>query len=81
MPDNVTNQMLVDLSIHPGVSKVFARRATCGEMYICGAAFNHNTGHGPYSIHFINQATWAGQNLIKGRFRPLGRTFDMPALI
>ena len=27
-----------------GVAKVFARRATCGEMNICGAAFGYNTG-------------------------------------
>ena len=26
------------------VSKVFARRPTCGEMNICGAAFDYNTG-------------------------------------
>ena len=55
------------LPFKPGVSKVFARRATCGKMNICGAALDYNTGSRPYSIHFMNQATWASQNLIKGR--------------
>ena len=62
------------------VSKVFARRATCGEMNICGAAFDDNTGLGPHSIHFMNQATRAGQNFIAGRIWPTRRTLDMPAL-
>ena len=56
------------------MSKVFARRATCGEMNICVAALDYNTGLGPYSIHFTNQATRAGPNLIKGRVRPVGQT-------
>ena len=64
----------------PGVSKVFARRATCGEMNIYGATFDYNTGHGPYSIHFMNQATRASQKLNKGRIWPAGWTLDMPAL-
>ena len=61
----------------PGVSKVFARRATCGEMNICGAAFDYNTGRGLYSIHFTNQATRGGQNLIKGHIWPASRTLDI----
>ena len=48
-------------------------------MNICGDAFDYNTGRGPYSIHFMNQATWASQNLIKGSIWPLGLTLDMPA--
>ena len=63
----------------PGVSKGFARRATCGETNIFGAAFDCNSGHWLYSIHFTNQATQAGQNLIKGRIWPSGWTLDMPA--
>ena len=63
-----------------GVSKVFARRATCGEMNICGAAFDYNAVRGPYSIHFMNQARWVGQNLIVSRILPEGRTLDMPVL-
>ena len=63
-----------------GVSKVFARRATWGEMDIRGAAFDYNTGHGPYSIHFMNQATRASQNLIKDHIWPAGQTLDMPRL-
>ena len=62
------------------MSKVFARRATCGEMNICVVAFDYNTVCEPYSIHFMNQATWAGQNLIEGRIWPVGRTLDMPDL-
>ena len=62
------------------MSKVFARRAACGGMNICGATFDYDTGHGPYSIHFMNQATWAGQNLIKGGIWPMGRTLDIPGL-
>ena len=58
----------------PRVSKVFARMAACGEMNICGAAFDYDTGRGAYSIHFMNQATWAGQNLIEGRI--LARELD-----
>ena len=41
-----------------GVSKVFAGRATFGEMNISGATFDHNTGRRPYSIHFMNQANF-----------------------
>ena len=44
-------------SCKPGVSKVFARRATFGKTNICGAAFDYNTGCWLYSIHFMNQAT------------------------
>ena len=73
------NDSLSD-TLKPGVSKVFARRAVCGEMNICGSAFDYNTGRGPYSIHFMNEAARAGQNLIKGRTWPAGRTLDMPAL-
>ena len=72
-------QMLKNVS-RAGMSKVFARRATCGEMNICGAAFYDNTGRGPYSIRFINQAMWAGQNLIKDRIWPGGRTLGMTDL-
>ena len=53
------NDSLSD-TLKPGVSKVFARRGACGEMNICGAAFDYNTGCGPYSTHFMNQATRAG---------------------
>ena len=67
-------------SPNTGVSKVFARRATCGKMNILGTALSLSSGHGPYSIYFINQATRAGQNLIKGRIWPMGWTLDMPAL-
>ena len=63
-----------------GVSKFFARRATCGEMNICGAAFDYNTGHELCSIHFMNQVLRAGQNLIKGRVWPAGQTLDMPGI-
>ena len=48
-------------------------------MNICGAAFDYHTGLEPHSIHFMNQATRVGQNLIKGRIWPAGRTLDMPA--
>ena len=68
------------LMFRSGVSKVFARGATCGKMNICGAAFDYNTGGGLYSIHFMNQATWARQNLIKGHIWPGGRTLDIPGL-
>ena len=44
------------------------------------AAFDYNTGCGPYSIHFMNQARRASQNLIKGRIWLLGRTLNMPDL-
>ena len=64
----------------PGVSKVFARRATGGEMNICGAAFDYNTSRRLHSIHFMNQAMRAGQNLIKGCIWAAGRTLDMPDL-
>ena len=64
----------------PGVSKAFARTATRDEMNFCGAALDYNTGRGLYSIHFMNHATWAGLNLIKGRIWPAARTLDMPGL-
>ena len=63
-----------------GVSKVFASRAMRGEINICGAAFDYNTGRGPYSIHFMNQTTRASQNLIADRIWPAGRTLVMPGL-
>ena len=62
------------------MSKVFARRATCGEMNICGATFDYNIGRGPYSIHFMIQTTRAGQNLIASRIWPSGWTLNMPAV-
>ena len=40
----------------------------------------YNTGRGPYSIHFMNRDTWAGQNLAAGHIWPTGRTLDMSAL-
>ena len=49
-------------------------------MNICGAVFDHNTGSGPCSINFMNQATRAGQNLITGCIWPAGRTWDMPGI-
>ena len=72
--------VFLDRRICGRVSKVFVRRATCGEMNICGATFDYNTGRWPYSIHFMNQPTWAGQNLIKGPIWPAGRTLDTPDL-
>ena len=38
-----------------------------------------NIGCRSYSIYFMNQAA-AGQDLIKGRIWPAGRTLDMPAI-
>ena len=64
----------------PGVSKVFSRRAKCGGMNICGAAFDYNSGREPISIHFMNQGMRAGQNLIKGCTWPMCRTLDIPDL-
>ena len=63
-----------------GASKVFARRAACGGMNICGAAFDYNTGLRLYSTHFMNQAMRAVQNLIKGLIWPVGQFLDMPDL-
>ena len=54
---------------------LFARRATCGEMNICGASFDYDTGHGTYSIHFMNQATQAGQNFDQGTHLARGPDF------
>ena len=52
------------------MAKVFAKRATCGEM----------NGRGPYSIHYesshgskdiiYNVFAWAGQKLAVGRIWP-----------
>ena len=43
------------------VSKVFARRATCGEMNICGAAFDYNISGGLYFISFY-ESSHVGQS-------------------
>ena len=40
----------------------------------------YSSGRGPYSIGYMNQDTWAEQNLIKGRIWRAGRTLDMPDL-
>ena len=71
---------MTGINCRPGVSKVFARWAARGETNIYGAAFDYNIGRRPYSIHFMNQATQAGQKLIAGRIWPTGRTLEMPAL-
>ena len=44
------------LNYRPGVSKVFARRSTCGEMNICRAAFDYNTCRGPYLFYESSHA-------------------------
>ena len=44
-------------------------------MNICGAAFDYNTGLGPYSIHFTNQATAVWSKFDQGPHLACGPDF------
>ena len=50
------------------------------DEYLWGCIWLQYKPRGPYSIHFMNQASQADENLIKGHIWPAGRTLDMPVL-
>ena len=61
-----------------GEYKVFARRATCGEMTGRGVySIHYDSSHGPKDIIY-NVFAWAGKKLAAGRIWPVGRTLDVP---
>ena len=64
----------------PGVSKDFARRATCGEMRGCRPySIHYESTHGPKDIIYMSLCGPV-KNWTAGRIWPAGQTLDMPDL-